>query len=115
MFTANHTHAFTARLRDAAAVRAYVDAHANAGADLHRRIRAIGIERQLIFRRGRALFMLVELRPGATLEQVFDASALDADLRAWSAAMRGLLETADEERARSPWTPLELIFQSDDD
>jgi L-rhamnose mutarotase len=92
-------------------IAAYIDHHRNVWPEVERGLRAIGIERMLIWLLGRRLFMLME-----TTDDFDEARdwrrymASDPRITEWQSFMESLQEPVEEARDGEWWADMDLVF-----
>ena len=96
---------------DQAVIQHYLDYHRRVWPEVERGLRAIGIERMLIWRLGRRLFMLMEAVDGFDPERDF-ARYMDSDprIREWQALMETFQEPVPEANPGEWWADMELVY-----
>jgi L-rhamnose mutarotase len=96
---------------DPAVITRYVDHHRSVWPEVERGLRDIGIERMLIWRLGRRLFMLMEtvdaFDPGRDFERYMQRGGRIAE---WQALMESLQEPVAEARPGEWWADMELVY-----
>jgi len=105
-------YARTLNLKDDPAIIArYVEYHRAVWPEVEKGLRAIGIERMLIWRLGRRLFMLMETADGFEPERDFARyMESDARIREWQALMETFQEPVPEARPGEWWADMELVY-----
>ncbi len=96
---------------DPTIIQRYVDYHRAVWPEVERGLRAIGIERMLIWRLGRRLFMLMETGDAFDPERDF-ARYMDSDprIREWQTLMETFQEPVAEAQAGEWWADMELVY-----
>lgn len=96
---------------DPAIIQRYVEYHRTVWPEVEPGLRAIGIERMLIWRLGRRLFMLMETVDGFDPERDF-ARYMESDsrIREWQALMETFQEPVPEAKPGEWWADMELVF-----
>ncbi len=105
-------YARTLNLKDDPAIIArYVEYHRSVWPEVERGLRAIGIERMLIWRLGRRLFMLMETVDGFDPERDF-ARYMESDprIREWQALMETFQEPVPEAKPGEWWADMDLVY-----
>ena len=105
-------YARTLQLRDDPAVIArYVEHHRAVWPEVERGLRAIGIERMLIWLLGRRLFMLMETVDEFDPDRDFARSmAGDPRITEWQSLMESMQEPVPEARAGEWWADMEPVY-----
>ena len=96
---------------DPEATARYVEHHRAVWPEVERGLRAIGIERMLIWRLGRRLFMLMETIDGFDPDRDF-ARYADSNprIREWQSLMESLQEPVAEAAPGEWWAQMELVY-----
>jgi L-rhamnose mutarotase len=96
---------------DPATIQRYVEYHRSVWPEVERGLRAIGIERMLIWRLGRRLFMLMETVDDFDPERDF-ACYMDSDprIREWQALMETFQEPVPEAQPGEWWADMDLVY-----
>ena len=96
---------------DATVIKRYVEHHRAVWPEVERGLKAIGIERMLIWRLGRRLFMLMETADG------FDPARdwpryleSNARIREWQSLMESLQEPVSDAKPGEWWADMELVY-----
>jgi L-rhamnose mutarotase len=97
---------------DPAIIARYVDYHRSVWPEVERGLRAIGIERMLIWRLGRRLFMFMETVDEFDPERDF-TRYMDSDprIREWQTLMETLQEPVAEAQPGEWWADMELVYR----
>jgi L-rhamnose mutarotase len=100
---------------DPAIIARYVDYHRTVWPEVERGLRAIGIERMLIWLLGRRLFMFMETVDDFDPERDF-ARYMDSAprIREWQALMESLQEPVAEAKPGEWWAEMELVYTLQD-
>jgi L-rhamnose mutarotase len=106
-------HVLTVDLRDdPAAIAAYRDYHQRVWPEVLDSLRHAGVRRMDIHQHGRRLVMILELRDGLDLRQVFAAHAASHPrVQEWERLMQSLQERPPDATPGEWWTPMEPVFQ----
>jgi L-rhamnose mutarotase len=96
---------------DPETIARYVEHHRAVWPEVERGLRDIGIERMLIWRLGRRLFMLMETVDRFDPERDF-ARYTDSDprIREWQSLMESLQEPVAEAAPGEWWAQMELVY-----
>ena len=96
---------------DPAIIQQYIEYHRNVWPEVEQGLRAIGIERILIWLLGRRLFMFMETQDGFDPDRDF-ARYMDSDrrIREWQDLMATLQEPVPEAKAGEWWAEMELVY-----
>jgi L-rhamnose mutarotase len=96
---------------DPALIARYVEHHRAVWPEVERGLRAIGIERMLIWRLGRRLFMVMETADGFDPERDWERyRESDPRIDEWQALMESLQEPVDGAKPGEWWAPMELVY-----
>jgi L-rhamnose mutarotase len=96
---------------DPATIQRYVAYHRDVWPEVEHGLRAIGIERMLIWRLGRRLFMLMETVDDFAPERNFARYLESAPrIREWQALMETLQEPVPEAKPGEWWADMELVY-----
>jgi L-rhamnose mutarotase len=92
-------------------IRRYDEHHRNVWPEVERGLRAIGIQRMLIWRLGRRLFMVMETVDGFDPERDF-ARYMESDprIREWQGLMEIFQEPVPEAKRGEWWADMELVY-----
>ncbi len=102
----------TLNLKDDPAIIAhYIEHHRAVWPEVERGLRAIGIERMLIWLLGRRLFMLMETADAFDPERDWPRyMASDPRIAEWQSLMESMQEPVDDARPGEWWAGMELVF-----
>lgn len=97
---------------DPAIIQRYDEYHRHVWPEVERGLRAIGIERMLIWRLGRRLFMLMETVDAFDPERDF-ARYMESDprIREWQALMETFQEPVADAKPGEWWADMDLVYQ----
>jgi len=92
-------------------IRRYVEHHRRVWPEVERGLKAIGIQRMLIWLLGRRLFMLMETTDEFEPERDF-ARYMESDprIREWQALMETFQEPVPEAKPGEWWAAMELVY-----
>ena len=96
---------------DPAIIERYVEYHRSVWPEVERGLRAIGIQRMLIWRLGRRLFMLMETADD--FDPIGDfAHYMESDprIREWQALMETFQEPVADAQPGEWWADMELVY-----
>lgn len=97
---------------DPAIIRRYDEYHRNVWPEVERGLRGIGIERMLIWRLGRRLFMLMETTDDFAPERDFARYMESSErIREWQALMETFQEPVAEAKPGEWWADMELVYE----
>jgi L-rhamnose mutarotase len=102
----------TIKLKDDAAIIArYIEYHRNVWPEVVRGLKSIGIQRMLIFIRGRQLFMYMETDDAFDIERDFPRyEASSARIKEWQDLMASMQEPVADAQPGEWWARMELVF-----
>ncbi len=96
---------------DARIIAQYVEHHRAVRPEVERGLRAIGIERMLIWRLGRRLFMLMETADAFEPERDWPRyMESDARVREWQSLMESFQQPAPDAAPGEWWANMELVY-----
>jgi len=97
---------------DPSIIERYVEYHRSVWPEVERGLRSIGIERMLIWRLGRRLFMLMETVDDFDPERDF-ARYMESDprIREWQTLMETFQEPVPEAKPGEWWADMELVYR----
>ena len=96
---------------DPAVIELYLEHHRAVWPEVERGLKAIGIERMLIWRLGRRLFMLMETTDGFEPERDWPRYLeSNARIREWQSLMESLQEPASDAKPGEWWADMDLVY-----
>ncbi len=96
---------------DPEVIRRYIDHHARIWPEVERGLKAIGIERMLIWMHGRQLFMFMETTDEFDAERDFPRyEAMDPRNREWQELMASFQEPVPGAKPGEWWADMKLVF-----
>ena len=96
---------------DPATIAQYIEHHRAVWPEVERGLRAIGIERMLIWLLGRRLFMLMETADGFDPDRDFARYiASDPRIAEWQSLMESMQEPVAEAPPGEWWADMELVY-----